>query len=96
MARVRRNDGIGQAQKTLRNDSGYFKTIEVVPTYFAQNPMHCVLDLLCSVRAKKHYLHFRRDKKEVPSRGANLAIDSEAIERLDHAPAARVGLTFEA
>jgi len=91
MARVGRNDGIRHSQKTLRNDSGYFETIEVLPTYLAQNPMQCVLDLLCSERAKKHYFHFRRDKKEIPSRGANLAIEGETIERLDHAPVTRVG-----
>src|ERR1700686_3031571 len=58
--------------------------------------MQCVLDLLSSERAKKHYLYFRRDKKEIPSRGANLAIESETIERLDHAPVARVGHTLQA
>src|SRR6266852_8812705 len=58
--------------------------------------MQRVLDLLCSQRAKKHYFHFRRDKKEVPARGANLAIKSEAIERVDDAPVAGVGLTLQA
>src|SRR6202140_2416127 len=96
VARVRRNDGIGQTQKTLCNDSGYFETIEVLPTHLAQNPMQRMLDLLCSQRAKNHYFHFRRDKKEIPSRGANLAIESETIERLDHAPVARVGRTLQA
>src|SRR6266852_1787212 len=90
-----RNDGIGQAQKTLSNDSGYFETIEVLPAYLVQDSMQCVLDLLCSKRAKKHHFHFRRDKKEIPSRGAYLAIKSETIECLDHAPVARVGLTFQ-
>src|ERR1700686_3477467 len=58
--------------------------------------MQRVLDLLCSERAKKHYFYFRRDKKEIPSRGANLAIKSETIERLDHAPVARVRRTLQA
>lgn len=44
---------------------------------------------------QKHYLHFRRDKKEIPSRGVNLAIKSEGTERLDHAPVPRVGLTLQ-
>jgi hypothetical protein len=35
MARMRRNDGIGQAQKTLGYNPGDFEAIEVLPTYFA-------------------------------------------------------------
>jgi hypothetical protein len=35
MTRVCRNDGIGQTQKTLRNDSGDFEAIKVLLTYFA-------------------------------------------------------------
>ena len=35
VARVCRDDGIGQTQKALRNDSGYFETIEVLRTYLA-------------------------------------------------------------
>src|SRR5450756_1377377 len=54
-----------------------------------------MLDLVRPKRAKKHHLHFRRDKKEIPSRGTDLAIKSGAIERLDHAPVPRVGLTLQ-
>jgi hypothetical protein len=35
MSRMGRRDGIGQAQKTLGNDSGYFEAVEVRLTYFA-------------------------------------------------------------
>src|ERR1035438_2171574 len=94
MARMRRDDGIRQAQETLGGDSRYLQSIEVFLTHFVQDAMQCLRDCFPSGRANRYRFHLRRDKKEIPSRGTNLAIESAAIKRLDQAPILRIGLTL--
>jgi len=79
MTRVRRNDGIGHAQKALGDDPGDFETIEVLPFHFFEDSMQCVQDLLSPESAKEHHFDFCRHEEEVPSRGMNLAIQGDTI-----------------
>src|SRR5437870_4468660 len=87
--------GIGDAKKTLGNNSSDFEAIEVLPRHLCQDSLQCVQDSLCSKSAKERYLDFCRHKEEVPSRGMDLAIKSEAIQRLDQSPIPQARLTLE-
>src|ERR1700676_470796 len=90
MARMCSNDGVRQAQKALGNNSRDFEPVEVFLFYFAKNSAQCALYSLCSDGAKKHRFHFRRDKKEIPSRITNLGLEREAVQCFDDTPDAGV------
>src|SRR5882672_10466261 len=96
MARVCRNDGIGHTQKTLRHDLRHFQAVEVLQFYLLQNPLQCIFDLLRSKRAKEHRLYFCSHKEQIPPRGSDFAIKSEAIQHLHQAPVPRIGLAVQA
>ncbi len=83
VSRVCCNDGIGDTQKTFRNNSRDLDAIEVLLLYLPEDLLQCVLDLLRSEGAKEHHLDFSCHEKEVPSCGMDLAIKGEAIQPLD-------------
>jgi hypothetical protein len=64
------------------DDPRDFQTIEVLGAHLAENAIHRFTKFLRAEHAKRQHLHFRCEKKEMPSGGANFVVNGEAIERL--------------
>jgi len=92
---MRENGGVAHTQETLSNDSRHFKTIKALRPHLRKNSSNRVPEFGWSKRSKEHHLYFGRHEEEVPACGMDLAIQSEAVESLDHAPFPGVGLTCE-
>src|ERR1700684_4615071 len=95
MPRVCCHDGIAHSQKALRYDRSDFEAVEVLRSYFFQDPPQCALDFLRAKSTEEHPIHFTRHEKEVPARGMDPTIEDEAIQHLDQTPTSRAGFTFQ-
>src|ERR1051326_1782911 len=93
--RMRGYGGIRNPPKILCHDAGYFHAIEVLLTYFSQDPLQRALNLRCSNRTEEHHLHLRGHEEEIPSGGMDLVVQSIAIQSRNQAPIPRVGLTLQ-
>src|SRR5579863_286263 len=86
VSRVSGNDGVGHAQKSPGNDPSHLKAIEIHQLQFSQHSPHCLPDTLRFDCTNEHYLHLCGHEEKVPSRGMDLAIKRQAIERFDQSP----------
>ena len=83
---MRRNSGVAYSQKSPGNDSSYFKAVETLRPDLGEDSLQRAPDIGRPSRSQKPHLYFARHETEVPSGSMDLAIESEAIESLDHAP----------
>jgi CRP/FNR family cyclic AMP-dependent transcriptional regulator len=95
VARMRGHSHIGHAEEMSGNDRGNLKAIEVLRSHLGQNPLQRALLLRRPQRSEEHRLDFRSHEKEIPSSSMDLAIKSECIRHLDHAPLPQAGFSFK-
>src|SRR5580658_3919821 len=91
-----RGDGcVRHTKKALGHNGSHFETIEVLGLYLPRDSLQGLLDLARSNRPEERRFDFISHEKELPSCSLNLAIESEAIKRLNDTPISKVRFTLE-